>query len=609
MGSWIQMPSNCTFNLALILRRCAQWSQNIRQVCTQWANQVEQTCAQWADHGYSACASWSDHGHRACCTWWPCSWFCDAFYWIANILCDAFYWVANIVCVAFTYIVRVVCVVFTVIIDIFCALWSFITFWLCLSKANGGTMFLLTDGTVLMQECANGYGTRRWWKLTPDNKGSYIHGTWSRVHDSHVGRKYFSSSIFADGRLIVCGGEYSDASGSNQQDESNRCEIYDPVADSWTEINAPANWDEIGDGACTLLSDGTFLLGNAGDNLTTIFNPVTNSWSANIGMNMPSSEESWVLLQDGTVITPICAGHPGSEKFIPGNNPFWLSDMNVPAASDLVENASSEIGPGILLPDGRAFYVGATGATALYSPPAVANQQGTWNAGPNLPMAGTQQQGTKDGPGCLLINGNVLIGIAPVNGGGTSADYLSPTSFYEFDGTNISRTNDPPNSDHAPYVGRMLLLPTGQVMYAREDDSSFYAYSDYGSPEQQWRPVIRNCPAVINVGSNIQVQGLLFNGFSQAVGYGDDSTAATNYPLVRIKNHNTGHIKYCRTSNHTTIDAAGNIVTSMGLATGGQLITTHVSIPLSLEHGQSDLFVVVNGIESQPFNVTIIGRG
>lgn len=569
-GTWIPMPSNCTFNLALVITRCVQWAQNIRQVCNQWANQVEQSCAQWADEGHSACASWSDHGHSECCDWWPCSWFCDAFYWIANVLCDAFYWVANVVCIVFTTIVRVVCVAFTILIDVFCAAWSTVISFICLSKANGGTMFLLTDGTVMMQECANGYGTRRWWRLTPDINGSYVHGTWSRLHDSHVGRKYFASAVLADGRVVVCGGEYSDASGSNQNDESNRCEIYDPQTNLWSEFNAPAGWTAIGDAACALLNNGLFLMGNSANNLTSILDPATMLWSSDIGMNMPSSEQSWVLLSDGTVITADCVGHPTTEKFIPGATPGWQTENNIPAGFDIVENASSEVGPGILLTDGRVFYVGVTGKTVLYTMPAAPNLLGTWNSGPNLPMAGKQQQGTKDGPGCLLVNGHVLFGIAPVNGGGTSQDYLSPTTFYEFDGTNVNRTSDPPSSNHATYVGRMLLLPTGQVMYSREDDSSFYAYSDYGGPLNQLRPVIKNCPTHFSPGSTIQIHGLLFNGFSQAVGYGDDSSAATNYPLVRIRNKATGHIKYCRTFNHTTTDAIGNTIVSMGVSTGGR---------------------------------------
>ena len=37
--------------------------------------------------------------------------------------------------------------------------------------------FQLTDGTVLAQ----GYGDSDWWKLTPDNTGSYVNGTWTQV--------------------------------------------------------------------------------------------------------------------------------------------------------------------------------------------------------------------------------------------------------------------------------------------------------------------------------------------------------------------------------------------------------------------------------------------
>jgi len=606
-GIWKSLPANCTRSLALTIVRCAQYGRIIREACTQWANEVEQKCAEYADQGHSECAAWSDHGHNQCCTWWPCSWFCDAFYWVANVLCDAYYWVANVVCIAFTTIVKVVCAVVSVIVEVFCILWSVITLVFCVSRANGGTLFLLTDGTVLMQECLLGYGTRRWWKLTPDSNGSYFNGSWSRVHDSNVGRKYFASAILADGRLLVCGGEYSDATGVNTGDQTNRCEIYDPVADTWTEINPPTNvngtnWQGIGDGACTLLANGTFLLGNAFDRQTAIFNPATTTWTRTGSKINRSSEEGWVLLPDGTVITANCFGHPASEKFIPATN-SWMADASIPSSADVVEDTSSETGPSVLLPDGRALFVGATGNTALYIPATTPTAQGSWAAGPTLPMAGKLQQGVKDGPGCLLVNDHVLFGIAPVNN--VLGDYLTPTTFFEFDGTNVVRTSDPPNNDHPPYVSRMLLLPTGDVMFAREDDSNFYAYTEYGSPNTALRPVITPCPTTVMAGSTLQLSGLRFNGASQAVAYGDDSMAATNYPLVRIRNNQTGHVRYCRTFNHTTVDSAGNVMPSMGVATGASVITTSVAIPANLELGKSELFVVANGIASEPCKVRV----
>jgi hypothetical protein len=43
----------------------------------------------------------------------------------------------------------------------------------------------------------------------------------------------------------------------------------------------------------------------------------------------------------------------------------------------------------------------------------------------------------------------------------------------------------------------------------------------------------------------------------------------------------------------------------MGVATGAALVTTNVEIPADIELGDSSLFVVANGIPSQPFDVSI----
>jgi Kelch motif len=613
-GTWQELPSNCTRSIGLTYLRCLRYGTFVFEQCLLWGLKVINTCIKWADEGYSTCGEWADEGHNECCDWWPCSWACDAFYWVSHWVCVFFVWVANLVCILFVLLAFFVCLIVSIVIAVVCLVWAWIEVWFCLSKANGGTALLLTDGTVLVQECQLGQATRRWWRLHPDENGSYFNGLWSRAADSHVARLYFASAVLADGRVIVAGGEYSDASGFITEDETNRCEIYDPVADTWTEIDPPesaagATWSYIGDGASALLADGTFLLGNAIDKQTAIYDPAVNAWSAQGDKNQRSSEESWVLLPDGTVITANCFGHPNAEKFVPSTQ-AWMLDADV--AVDIVEDASKEIGPAVLLPNGRALFIGANGATALYTTPATPTAQGTWTAGANLPMADTRQQGTKDGPGSLLVNGNVLIGIAPVNN--VAGDYLSPTTFFEFDGTNISAAGDPPDSDHTPYVGRMLLMPTGDLMYARQDDDKFYAYTDYGGPEDSWRPVIQTCPASIAPGSTIAISGMQFNGLSQAVGYGDDAMAATNYPLVRIRNRASGHVRYCRTFDHTTTGADGATVTSMGVATGAQVITTSAEVPADLEFGESDVFVVANGIESLPFAATVdgvieVGRG
>jgi hypothetical protein len=46
----------------------------------------------------------------------------------------------------------------------------------------------------------------------------------------------------------------------------------------------------------------------------------------------------------------------------------------------------------------------------------------------------------------------------------------------------------------------------------------------------------------------------------------------------------------------------------MGVATGGAVITTQVTIPSDIELGESNLVVVANGIPSDPVSVLITER-
>ncbi|HEY7187194.1 MAG TPA: hypothetical protein VH436_11640 [Vicinamibacterales bacterium] len=439
---------------------------------------------------------------------------------------------------------------------------------------NASTMLLLTDGTVMCQE----EGGLRWKKLTPDSTGSYINGTWTDLAPMHWTRRYYASAVLSDGRVFVSGGEYSNA-GS----ETNKTEIYDPVIDTWTELTAPSGWTTIGDAACAVLPDGRLLLGHLDSTKTAIFDPASDTWTAGPTKGVSSSEESWVLLPDDTVVTVRCNSSQQAEKYDPASN-AWVSAGTLPV--NIIEVASSEIGAGVLMNDGRAFYAGATNHTALYTPPAVATDPGTWVAGPDFPNSSAGQSvGCKDTPSCLLTNGRVLIAAGPVDGQKNS--WLTPTMFHEFNGSSIYRVADPPNATNVPYIGRMLLLPTGQVLFAAQTNE-IYAYTYFACPDATWRPYITAAPSSVLGGLSYTVSGRLFNGMSQAVGYGDDASAATNYPLVRIRNLASGNVRYCRTHGHST----------MGVATGTAISSTNFTVPRNIEGGPSELCVIANGISS-----------
>jgi hypothetical protein len=271
----------------------------------------------------------------------------------------------------------------------------------------------------------------------------------------------------------------------------------------------------------------------------------------------------------------------------------WVNCPNTPL--DLVEAASIEIGPAVLLPDGRVFAVGATNHTALYTIPPNANQPGTWANGPTFPLpGGVSVLGAKDAPGCLLPNGLVLCVAGPVDG--VSLHYLSPTYFFEFNpNTNtLAAITNPPTNGGPPYVGRFLLLPTGQVLFAN-GSANVQVYTPAGAPDPMWKPNITSVPLSLVRGGTYTLYGRQINGLSQAVAYGDDATMATNYPLVRLRDVASGHVFYCRTSNHSTL----------GVNTGTTIHYTRFLVPAGAELGAADITVVVNGIASDPVRVTV----
>jgi hypothetical protein len=334
-------------------------------------------------------------------------------------------------------------------------------------------------------------------------------------------------------------------------------------------------------------------LGSSGDQSVAKLDPATLKWKAmgNRPVDPDSDEESWVLMPDNTIAAPSCMQPPlpstatwvydiASDTWNPGNAlPVSISD------------AGEEIGPALLLYDATptALFLGATQHTAFYSPGGTP----AWTNGGDVPMVGGKNVGIVDGPAALLVNGNVLFGAGPIDAKG---DYQGPSSFFEFDGTTFNRTSDPPNNDQATYFTRLLLLPNGDVMFCREDDSSFYAYHPAAAtPFAGAAPVIVTCPANLMIGTTIQITGMQLNGLSQAVAYGDDYQAATNYPLVRITNDATGHVFYARTHGHST----------MAVATGSQTVSTTFDVPGGAETGASTLAVVANGIASTAVSVTV----
>jgi hypothetical protein len=449
---------------------------------------------------------------------------------------------------------------------------------------------LLTDGTVILHQ----YCGRSWYKLTPDQFGSYVNGTWSRIASLPEGYAplYFGSAVLPDGRVIMEGGEYN----SCQAVWTTLGAIYDPIKNEWTSVAPPTGWSSIGDAQSVVLPNGTYMQANCCTTEQALLDASNLTWTiTGKGKADVGDEEGWTLLPNGTVLTvdAYVFKKNSTGKNYEIYNPATGSWRSGPKTGTIVQlwdsypdaqYSSHEVGPAVLRYDGTVFATGANGApgepghTSIYD-----TNTKTWTAGPDFPG----DLDIADGPASILPDGNVLMLTSPgiFNLGGV---------FLEWDGTSftdVTKGNtDAPNI--SSFYGNMLVLPTGEVLFT--DFGSVWVYRSKGKPNPAWLPQITSAPSTVSRETSYVVSGYNLNGFTQGAAYGDDTQAATNYPLVRLTNRVTGNVYYARTYNPST----------MAIAYTGQASTNFV-VSSKTETGLSDLVVVVNGLASAPVTVNV----
>jgi hypothetical protein len=500
------------------------------------------------------------------------------------------------------------------------------------NTCNGGVPgaanpLLLTDGSVIIQDA----GCPDWWRLTPDNTGSYVNGTWTQIASLPDGYSplYHSSAVLPDGRVIIMGGEYNVVDGVYFTPIwAAAGAIYDPIKDVWTSVAPPPSFSfiqnlppptplmqTIGDAQSVVLPNGVYMQADCCTNQQALLNAKTLTWTATgAGKFDDNDEEGWTLLPNGEVLTvdayvpfnfPYIPTGTNSELYNPRTGSWhsagstlvqlWDSGLGCGELSAPAPTPTFELGPAVLRSDGTVFYTGANtcpngvGVTAIYD-----SKDRLWYPGPVLPsVGGVTDINIADGPAAWEPNDKVLMMASPSYGN-------PPSFFFEWDGRHLNQVPGPPNAPiDGSFYGNMLLLPTGQILLT-DFSGDIELYNPNISErdvdfQRRIAPVVVSAPDVLTRGRSYQIEGTGFNGVTQGAAYGDDVQGATNYPLVRIRNLRTSHVFYSRTRDHSSMAVASDAV-----------VSTHFKVSPAQESGPSVLEVVANGIASKPVFVWVV---
>jgi hypothetical protein len=175
--------------------------------------------------------------------------------------------------------------------------------------------------------------------------------------------------------------------------------------------------------------------------------------------------------------------------------------------------------------------------------------------------------------------------------------FRPPTQLFDFDP--VTKTispvapamPDPGLATNPSFVTRMLILPTGEVLFA-DGSAQLWIYPPDGAPERSWLPTFSH---VKYSGAGVfSVRGARMNGPSAGSGYGDDAESDENYPIVRLTNA-AGTVFYARTSNWSN--------TGVGRAVANE--TVDFTLKPGMVPGDYSMEVIGAGVASKVHCVTI----
>jgi hypothetical protein len=325
--------------------------------------------------------------------------------------------------------------------------------------------------------------------------------------------------------------------------------------------------------ALRLLDGRVFQIG--ANNLTALYTPSSNTWAAGPAVN-------------GTLngIPAPFGADDAPAAILPNGHVIFAADAG---PAQLTSSGNTTIGSNIItnIPSTATLQVGWTVTQSPFN--GLGNVIQTYPALTTITSVDSLTQ--------IHISQNALMTVTgqALSFGGA---YSPPTQLFDFNpagGGSVSPMSPAIPDAHLnflpAYTSRMLMLPTGQLLYA-EGSGQLYVYTAGGTVSSAYQPVITG--ATYNGGGVFTLTGTQLNGQSAGAMYGDDVQMDENYPIVRLTS-STGKVYYCRTTNWSTT----------GVATGSTIETVNFTLNPSMPAGTYLAVVSGAGISSLPASVNI----
>lgn len=267
-----------------------------------------------------------------------------------------------------------------------------------------------------------------------------VEGTWIGAANLHHARRFHTSTVLADGRLLVSGGD----SGGGP---IATCELFDPATNDWVltgSMLSPRAYH-----SAALLSDGSVLVigGSGAGAACEVFSPATLTWRPVGSLSKPRNQCLALRLAGGQVL--VCGGVSGGDR-------TRECEVYNPATETWFPTGDLHRGryysDGVVLGSGEALITGGTpnemGTLAtceLYNP-----STGEWRYTTNMPGAQYAHHCVLLNDGRVLANGYVFDPVSATWSNASSDGITSESGYTSPDGNDSAAT----------------LLPSGDALFA-----------------------------------------------------------------------------------------------------------------------------------------------